>query len=354
MKKLPAVVFIFFLFFPLFSGEASKIAAESAACSDADDSISYVESKIKTVSSDTERRALYIFLGELNEQLSHYDSARECYAAAAGIASGDAEGMPKKSNEQLVLDAVRCALSLGDSSLADSYLNSAVRNSTDKDIQSYIKLYSQWSALCKAQNPSQINDAVIMLKAYTQMSSLEIIQPAVFLTLWYITGTDSYASLLKEKFPNSIETAVVSGKAQLLPSPFWYFVPRSGTAVPEIADEDVTIPSPVPETETSSDSGIASSVETEETDKKSEEKTAVSVESSNREKPLYLQLGLFRNKENADSLVSRLTEKGFKARIISEVRPSGTTYYIVAVDDNASGTTADELKTIGFESYPVF
>lgn len=332
---------------PCFAGEASVIAKESATKATAEESISYIESKIKSVAADSERRALYVFLGNLNEQLSHFDSARECYVFAAGIAAGDAEDMPKKSNEQLVLDAVRCALSLGDASLADDYLNSAVRNSSDKNVQAYIKLYSQWSALCKAQDSSQLNDSVVMLKAYTEMSSLEVIQPAVLLTLWYITGSDDYSSILKEKFPKSLESAIVSGSAQLLPSPFWFFVPRSGTAVPEIAHEDIIDVTPAAEI-TASDKQNP----TDESNSTSpiEEKSV----DSESDKPLYLQLGLFRNKENADSLVSRLSEKGFKARIISEVRPSGTTYYIVAVDDNGTGTTADELKTIGFESYPVF
>ena len=72
-----------------------------------------------------------------------YDEAKNSYAAAAGIAAGDAAGMPKKSSEMLVIDAVRCALSAGDGDVALQFLNSAVRNSKDESIQAQIKLYEQ-------------------------------------------------------------------------------------------------------------------------------------------------------------------------------------------------------------------
>ena len=50
------------------------------------------------------------------------------------------------------------------------------------------------------------------------------------------------------------------------------------------------------------------------------------------EKIVRQQLGLFKDKANAENLVSRLKDKGFAAKITEEVRPSGTTYYIVAED----------------------
>lgn len=324
----------------LTAGEASRIVSESANKVTAEESINYIEESLKNVTSLADKRSLYIFLGSLQEQLSRYDYARESYVAAAGIAAGDAEDMPKKSNEQLVLDAVRCALCIGDCQLAESYLNSAVRNSSDSHIQAYIKLYSQWSSLCKADDSTQINDAVIMLKAYSEMQSLIEIQPALLLTLWYVTGEESYADKLKKSFATSAEAAVVSGKAQLLPTPFWFFVPRTGVSLPDIANEDLPTETITISTEPqkSSQTEVSSSTVTESSD-------------STSEKPLYLQLGLFREKDNAQSLVSKLAEKGFTAHILSETRPSGTTYFIVAVDNV---NIANELRTSGFDCYPVF
>ena len=66
------------------------------------------------------------------------------------------------------------------------------------------------------------------------------------------------------------------------------------------------------------------------------------------------QLGLFRDKANADGLIQKLKEKGFSAFITEEIRPSGTKYYLVVVNENAEGTMGTELRNAGFECYPVF
>ena len=65
-----------------------------------------------------------------------------------------------------------------------------------------------------------------------------------------------------------------------------------------------------------------------------------------------LQLGLFREKANADRLVAALKDKGFTAAVTTETRASGTTYYIVAVDET-DGSIGDKLRTAGFEFYPL-
>ena len=67
-----------------------------------------------------------------------------------------------------------------------------------------------------------------------------------------------------------------------------------------------------------------------------------------------LQLGLFREEANAKALAKRVEAKGFKADIATEVRPSGTKYYLVVVNENANGTMGEELRTAGFECYPLF
>lgn len=359
-KIICLLIFYFCVGVLIFAGEASEIIAECAKKSKAEDSIEYVEKKLKQVSVPAEKRALHIFLGMIQEQLGNFDFARENYAAAAGIAAGNASGVIKKSNEQLVLDAVRCALSLGDYALADSYLNSSVRNSESAEIQSYIVLYSLWSSLCKAKNALQIQESVVMLEAYTQRPSLSAVHPQMLLTLWYVTGSEKWAEQLKKSFPASAESAVVGGKIQLMPAPFWFFVPRSGVALPEIANEDVTFET-LP--------GLQNVKDSEQSGKKSvlNEKSNLSEKnelsenntentennSENAEKPVHLQLGLFREKENAQNLVARLKEKGFESHVLMEKRPSGTLYYIVVVDDT-SEIMAEKLRSSGFDCYPVF
>ncbi len=170
MKKMILFFAAFFIFQSLFCAEltARFVTVEAAKKDTVEESIEYLKSNAKTISNPAEKRAVYIFLASLLEQMAFFDEAQKYYAMAAGISASDAQGMPKKTNEQIVLDAVRCALSSGDFATADSYLNSAVRNSKDGTVQAYIKLYSQWSELCKANSASDINEPILMLLSHYQ------------------------------------------------------------------------------------------------------------------------------------------------------------------------------------------
>lgn len=326
MKKIISGIFTLVLLnISLYAAEykAKEIAQEAAKKENASESVEYIKSVLPKISINSEKRSTYILLGTIQEQMADYSDASASYAAAAGITGGDAEGMPKKSNEQLVLDAVRCALSSGDFQTADSYLNSSVRNSKNERIQSYIKLYTQWSSLCKANSIDDLQEPIILLQAYLKVDSMKDIQPAILLTLWYVTGDDSYSVQLSEKFPKSVEASIVKGDVQLLPSPFWFFVPKSG----EVEMGSGSYSSDVTEIETS-------------TEKKDSKTTK-------------LQLGLFKTESNAKLLVEELKKKGFTCYITPETRASGTTYYIVTTNENEKGTVADELRSAGYDCYVI-
>lgn len=317
----------------------ARAAVEAAAKEDSvSEGVSLLKKIIPSLTSPAEKRSAISFLGSVQEQLGLYSDAGKSYASAAAIAAGDADEMPKKSSEQLVLDAVRCALSSGDSVTADKYLNSAVRSSSNETIVAYVKLYEQWSALCRAEKKSDTEEPVALLKTYSELPSMKAVAPAILLTLWHITGEDSYGEKLKKQFPLSAESAIVKGEIQLLPAPFWYFAPRTGSAVPEVAQEPAS-------------SALASSSSVE-TDSSSSGKDESSSEENN--KIVLQQLGLFKEKSNAESLVEQLGKKGFSARITTEKRASGTTYFIVVVDENESKSMGAELRNAGFECYPVF
>lgn len=326
MKKILLLSIILICSTSLFAEKkAFELVKESAQKANADESAEYLQSELKKITVPSEKRAGYAFLGNLQEMLGLYDLAEKSFVLAAGISSGDAENMPERSNEQLVLDAVRCALSGGNYNRADSYLNSAVRSSKNPKIQSYVKLYSVWSSLCRAETKEDLEEPIAMLKAYSSVSSMKNVQPAILLTLWYITGDSSWSSDLKEKFPYSLECSIVKGDSHLLPSPFWYFVPKSGDAMPETG----TIKD-VPKTK-------ENAAELTVTENKNGGK---------------LQLGLFSSENNANSLVKELKSKGFDAYSEKQTKASGNIYYSVlvnAIDDS----TADALRSSGYECYMV-
>ena len=322
----------FFSFLIIFSiaaaafaeAKAKDIASEAAKKATVEESISYVKNQLKSLTVASEKRAAYVFLASLQEQMSLYGEAQKNYAAAAGIAASDAEGMPKKTNEQLVIDAVRCALCCGDYPTADSYLNSSVRNSKNAQILSYVKLYAQWSALCRAENIADLNEPLELLQAYLKVDSMKSVHPVILLTLWYVTGKKSWADQITKNYSDSTEAAIVRGDVQLLPTPFWFFVPKSGVA------EQGT--------------GTFSDVSTI---------TSESVAPAPATKNTKWQLGLFKTESNAKLLCEEVKNKGFDAYVTSEVRASGTTYYIVLVKDDGTNTTADKLRSAGYDCYPV-
>lgn len=316
---------------------AKQVKDEALSKTSAQESLEYVQSKLAEIKDMTEKRAVYSFLGTLQEELSMYKEAAASYAAAAGIAGSDAVGMPKKSNQQLVIDAVRCSLNSGDWETADGYLNSSVRNSKNSSIQAYIKLYEQWSALCRCEKLEETEEAVAMLKAYLELPSMKDVKPSVIFTLWYLTAEPKYASMLNEEFPKSPEAGIVNGKLQLLPSPFWFFVPHKENAgVNFVSAAEETVQNTVAETVS--------------------EKPSVKITSVNEEtaKAKKYQLGLFRKKDNAQSFSDTLKNAGFNAYVEEETRSSGTMYFLVIVDENADGNIADKLRTAGYECYPVF
>lgn len=329
MKKIISVVLTVFFCTSIFAAEltAAFVTSEAAKKDSVEESVSYLKSQISKMTVAAEKRATYVFLASLQEQMAMYADAQKSYAQAAAIAAGNAEGMPKKSNEQIVLDAVRCALSSGDYATADSYLNSAVRNSKNADVQAYIKLYTQWSALCKAEEVSDIQEPVVMLQAYLKVDSMNTVKPAVLLTLWYVTGDSSYSKEITKLYPKSIESSIVRGDAQLLPTPFWFFVPKSGEA--EQGTGSFAVP---------------------------EEPKQTSTQTAAAEKPAKFtkwQLGLFRTENNAKLLADEVKAKGFDSYITTEKRASGTTYYIVLVREDKNGNVADRLRSSGYDCYGV-
>ena len=335
MKNLIALVLFFMLPISFFAQEltAKKITETAVAKENPQEAAEYIKSQLAAVSVPAEKRALYAFLGSLFESMALYDEAKNSYAAAAGIAAGDVAGMPKKSSEMLVIDAVRCALSAGDGDVALQFLNSAVRNSKDESIQAQIKLYEQWAALCNAENADDIAEPVSMLKAYADIPSMKSVNPSVLLTLWYVTGEADFGNRLVKKYPESAEAGIVTGKVQVMPSPFWYFVPRRKISLTQPSAEEKTV--------SATENGDGTQGE-------------AAVKADFSENPVKQQLGLFRDKSNAEEFVRRLNEKNFKGYIQEETRSSGTTYYIVLVDENEDGSMGLKLKSAGFECYPVF
>ena len=342
MRKCSWVFFmtfsLFFAKWPVSAQTAADVSKRSAEKSTALESIEYIKKQSAEMKNFAEKRSLLAFLGSLQEQLGLYSDACSSYSQAAAIAAQDAAGMPKWSNEELILFAVRSALSAGDYEAADNYLSTSVKDSTNEDITSYVKLYKQWSLLCRAQSVEDTIEPVAILQAYTSLASMLDVRPAIYLTLWYVTGKEEWATKLKAEFPLSPEAYIAKGNIQLLPAPFWYFVPKNGV---QMLTAEGTMIKTIPAAEETA------------SNKTSSGKQPVAAVAEIKDYTVKEQLGLFREEKNAKALVETLSKKGFTAHIMSETKPSGNKYYIVFVGDDDNYTIGKKLKAAGFDCYPI-
>ena len=350
------------------------------------DSIDYLKDNLVYAETPADERSLLHFTGTLQEQLGLYTDASTSYAKAAGIGAKDADNMARVSTEQLVLDAVRASLCAGNWENADSYLASAVRDSKDEGIQATLRLYAVWSDLCKATGgPKEgISDSVELLKAYRVMKSMYSVKPQVLLTLWRLTTNDEYAQELKREFPQTPEASIVEGKTRIMSVPFWYFVPtepESATAstapAPKSSSSTGGTPAnsssakPAASTGSTSAAKPAPAAATAPASTQPAESTAtpkataaaptppapvsatgeVAVQAKRPGKKQ--QLGLFRVKANADECVRMARNSGFDAYCYAETRASGTSYYVVAVDEDEAGSVGKRLKALGIDCYAI-
>lgn len=320
-----SLIILLFSVFP-YSKEV-QIIVDSVINNDAHSSIEDAEKKVSLLSDLKDKFDLLVFIGGVQEALGLFEKACNSYTSAYEYAVQASQ----KDSFVFLIKAARCALSYGENQRADTYLAKAARFSLDEEYTSKVKLYAMWSWMSKIENEKALYEPIVILSSYVDLKGMESVQSSILLTLWYITGEEEYRTKLLNLYPSSAETAVVKGNAQLMPSPFWFFLPQKAV---------------LPDSETTTlknTTDVEYSVNIQE-EKLEEESIDIQ----------YYQLGFFRDKDNAQNLVKRLENARFIATIQEELRASGTTYYVVIVKENSSQTMGAELKNAGFESYPVY
>ncbi|WP_407400216.1 SPOR domain-containing protein [Treponema sp.] len=345
------------LVFPQAKRSAEDIKKKALQQETVLDTIDYLKANTENSATASDRRAILYFTATLQEQLGLYTDASLSYAKAAGTSGGQATNMPKVTTEEMVVAAIRSSLSSGDWETAESYLSN-IRSSKTEKIIAYANLYTIWCQLCKASTVNETSDSIAMLRAYSTMQSMKTVRPQVLLTLWYLTDDSNCAAALKSDYPNSPETSIVTGTTQIMSVPFWYFVPRGGSAtaaVPMVENSTPAKAEPAKK-EYIQPKKIDSDIPAESapifqgnSNPSKQEAIPLRTKTSGKKQ----QLGLFKSKANADDLINKVRAKNFDAYAYSETRASGTTYYIVVVDENPSLTMGKKLKDAGFDCYTI-
>jgi hypothetical protein len=160
-------------------------------------------------------------------------------------------------------------------------------------------------------------------------------RPAVYYTLWKVTGADRWKDRLLAEFPRSPEGRIAAdagGIVSAAPAAMWLFFPGRGGITLDTADWSSPPVSAAPSAPAAS----------------------APVPVSPAPGPGTLQTGLFSNEENAQRQAGRLQAAGF-APALSRRRVNGTDYWAVSVPPGQDmSQTILRLKDAGFESFPVF
>lgn len=386
LKKLTAFLTIFLLASALFAADLPEDSVTAK--------MDELKKTAQTASTAEQKVTAYSQLASLQEQLGFYTDAKNSWSLAANYSAAVkvSQGNASSAAEAPLLGAVRCALSTGDTASADYIMSTAFLQEVSAETQAYVKLYAVWSWLCKVETIEELAQPVAVLQNALLQSSMQTVKPVVLLTLWYLTGDQTYAAQIHDSFAGSPEDAVANGGAIIMPAPFWYFVPaarpeqaasREATAV--YSGSTASSPAAGSTTTASSTTGSANAAKTTAesgstavatnaakttaesgstavaTDSRSTGAATASgttgttgAASADSSKVVYQQLGFFRDKANAQSLVDRVAKSGFKAEIREEKRASGTMYYAVVVPENADETIGQQLKNAGYECYPVY
>ena len=325
------VLILFFITnFSVFS-QTEKVTLE--------DKIEELSNNIKTVQSATEKIKLYEQLAVCQEFAGLYSEASESYISCSRLVSD------QETKDSYVLKASRCFLSCGDAEKTDELLTSIASTARTGKNAPLLKLYAAWSWISKCNTFEETHEPIVILKSYLKMDSMKSVKKEILFTLWYITLDENYSTILKNEFPESLETSILLGKTDLSPLPFWYFSARkevplkkSSETKIEVAKQEKEVENPKPE---------ATKPEPENTSAK-DDKNA-----TEKQELFTYQLGFYSSKENAQNLVNRCKEKNISAQIQQVTRPSGNVYFAVIVKstDSQIGTI---IKNSGFECYPIF
>ena len=216
-----SLVFIIFPILSFAQSSANEITLEQE--------IENLTKQLEKTGSTEKQLQLLEKIARSQEFSNMFPEAESSYFACAELASAE-QKVP------YILKAVRCSLSYGNTEKADELLAKIANGARSNEYTSTFKLYAIWSWLSKCSSYDETYEPIAVLKSYLELDSMKAVRPQMLFTLWFITGQIQYASALKKDFPQSAEYAVICGRAELAPSPFWFFAARKLPNLTELAE----------------------------------------------------------------------------------------------------------------------
>jgi hypothetical protein len=305
-------------------GQSSGVLSVSQAIGNSEDLVG------KPGLSGTERRRAFEGLARLYHLSGNMEGAAKAWTDAAFAEQG-------YRDDGDLLEGAACFIALGEMERAEASVQTVLLTSRDERALFRARyLEAQLAAFRSADTSALI--ALIDNAGYGEW------KPAIYYTLWKISGADTYKSRLLEEYPLSPEARILRGDDVVNAgvSALWLLfpgregislgAPPKGSSVP--APSEMVSPSRGPDREPPA---VRAPPEDLPPDAGTE----------------LLQAGLFSREENARALAERLQAAGFKAYLLRRTR-EGTAYWAVNVLPGSDmSRTIRELKEAGFESFPV-
>lgn len=371
IRNLLCIYILCAVFFPLAARQAlplsvRRIAEEAFTQKNYAATVAFFEKAIEKAASTGESCTLSQLLAGYEERHGNYAAAAARYRnAAARAASSDTA-----QEHVLLLAAARAFLAGGNLTDARAALEKldAYRNSSGilSDHAAAASVYRIWLRIAEGELEAALQHA----KQYSTDAQFKPYHAALLFTLWWVDNDRTAEQRLRTEFPETPEAKAVRGELLIQPSTFWYLMPRSSKAVTAAVTAFAALPHTAGQSGTaaaenqSGQSGLQAqqekTIQSPNTQvynsgqKTGTEKSNQGYSRSGAKKIHSYQIGFYKTRAYAAGLVEKLQQAGFEAYIREELRPSGTVYFAVLVDEdpnNPADTIGEKLKNAGYQPF---
>ncbi|MHB9294982.1 hypothetical protein PilKf_00715 [Pillotina sp. SPG140] len=164
-----------------------------------------------TAPLDIKKNAL-IQLGKLYQLIGDFEKAAYSLADAANI-----DGTQR--DDYALLESAFCFTAIGDMDKASAYVRIILLHSTDQTLRARARYLA---ACIDAFYFGIVHDLILL----SQEAAYEYIRPALYYTIWKISGDEQYKRILIRDYPLSAEAHIATEQhvSQIL-SPLWLLFP---------------------------------------------------------------------------------------------------------------------------------
>ena len=331
-KILCLFFLIFSFFYALLSAQVSKSIRNAVEAvpkpSDAFLTYTHLKSQLSAIANSKsntavkEKKEVNVFLANYAVKCAVFEEAGRFYMEAFNLA----RSMGEKDAKKYLIKAIKVFIIGGhieEGYIAYGKLVSIKEDAPskyDKEAELYIQ-YLKIAEMISSPN-EDIEPIIKKLKDYAKDVSFKEFKPSILLTLWFIANDVQAEKYILKEYPLSIEAMIVRGEAIILPSTFWYLLPKNSFTL--------------------------------EASQNSEQSNVAHASSAKVSTPKAYQIGFFKLKGHAEKQKEKLTTLGFTVEIKEEMRTKNMIYYAVFVLETERGHTGLRLKDAGFESFPIF